>query len=285
MGSESDVVSQVEEQIQRVKDRMSKVRHKIVVMSGKGGVGKSISTVNLALAMAQQGYKVGILDADINGPCIPKMLGIKDRRLKIEKNGAIPATAPLNLKVASMDLLLPSEETPVDWKGPVESKVVWQGAMEMSVIREFLSDVAWGELDYLFIDLPPGAGDKPSTIAQLIPDLVGAIVVTIPSEVSRIVVKRSVALAKELNIPILGLIENMSSFVCPKCGAEIELFATTNGRKLSRDLNIHFLGKIPFDSRISSTSDKGMPFIVEYKDSPAAKAWIQIAKKIDDYLR
>lgn len=285
MKSESDVVSQVTEQMQRVKDRMCRVEHKIAVMSGKGGVGKSVVTVNLALAMAQQGYKVGILDADINGPCVPKMLGIKDQHLKITPDGAIPASAPLDIKVASMDLLLPSEEAPVTWEGPEESMAVWQGAMEMSVIREFLSDVAWGKLDYLFIDLPPGAGDKSSTIAQLIPDLAGAIVVTIPSEVSKVVVKKSITLARELKIPIIGLIENMSGFICPECSAETELFTGGDGRKLSREIDTQLLGKIPFDRRIGLSSDKGIPFIVEHENSPAAKACMQIAEKIIDYLR
>ncbi|MEE8400585.1 MAG: Mrp/NBP35 family ATP-binding protein [Candidatus Hydrothermarchaeaceae archaeon] len=285
MESESEVVRQVTEQMQRVKDRMSKVEHKIAVMSGKGGVGKSVVTVNLALAMAQQGYKVGILDADINGPCVPKMLGIKDQHLKITPDGAIPASAPLGIKVASMDLLLQSEEAPVIWEGPVESSAVWQGAMEMSVIREFLSDVAWGKLDYLLIDLPPGTGNKPSTLVQLIPDLGGAIVVTIPSEVSKIVVKKSITLARELKIPIIGLIENMSGFTCPECNVETELFTGGDGKKLSREVDTQVLGKIPFDRRIGLISGKGMPFMVEHEDAPAAKACMQIAEKIIDYLR
>lgn len=285
MTFESDVVRQIEEQMQRVKGRMSKVKHKVAVMSGKGGVGKSLVTVNLALALAQRGCKVGILDADINGPCVPKMLGIGDQHLKINPDGAIPASGPLNIKVASMDLLLPSEETPVAWEGPIESSAVWQGAMEMSVIREFLGDVAWGELDYLFIDLPPGTGDKPSTIAQLISDLDGAIVVTIPSEVSKVVVKKSITLARELKIPVIGLIENMSGYICPKCSAETELFTGGDGWKLSGELDTQFLGKIPFDPRICLSSDEGIPFMVEHEDSVAAKAFMQIAEKITDYLR
>lgn len=263
---------------------MKLVKHKVAVMSGKGGVGKSFVTVNLALAFASQSCKVGILDADINGPCIPKMFGVQDQQLKMAANGAYPVTGPMGVKVASMELLLSSEGTPVMWGGPTESSHVWQAAMEQSVIREFLSDIVWGELDFLFIDLPPGTGDKLAVVMQLIPDLSGAIIITIPSAVSELVVNKSVALARKLELPIIGMIENMSGFVCPNCNNESDLFAGFDAEELSRRLGTLFLGKIPFDRQASMCSDNGIPFITTHNDSPASKALTLIAEKIRNSL-
>lgn len=256
---------------------MSKVEHKIAVISGKGGVGKSTVTVNLAMAFAANGYfnRVGILDADITGPCVPKILGIRSQRLQAGPPGIFPATGPLGIKVASMDFLLPNDETPVIWRGP----------LKMRAIQQFLSDITWGELGFLFIDLPPGTGDEPLSVMQLLPDLDGAVIVTIPSEVSQIVVKKAVTFARKLNVPIIGVLENMSGFVCPKCGEKVDVFRTGGGKKIAEDLDVPFLGSIPIDPEICRDSDKGTPFIIEHADSPASKAFMDAVEKVKRFLK
>jgi len=260
-----------------LRDRMAKVKHKIAIVSGKGGVGKSVTTVNLAIALALHGHrnKVGILDADIHGPSVPKMLGIRGRSLKAGPAGMLPVSGPFGVKVVSMDFLLPNDDTPVIWRGP----------LKMSAIRQFLSDVIWGQLDFLLIDLPPGTGDEPLSVMQFLPEMDGVIIVTIPSEVSQIVVKKAVTFTRELKIPIIGIVENMSSFICPKCGSESSIFRTGGGMKIAEDLNVPFIGSIPLDPRICEASDIGKPFIVEYSDSPAAKAFIEIVDKVEAFLK
>jgi len=260
-----------------LKLKMSKIKHKIAVISGKGGVGKSTVTVNLAMAFATHGYvnSVGILDADITGPCIPKILGIKGQKLQAGPPGIFPATGPLGIKVVSMDFLLPSDEAPVIWRGP----------LKMKAIQQFLSDIVWGELDFLFIDLPPGTGDEPLSVMQLLPSMDGVVIVTIPSEVSQIVVKKAVTFARKLNIPVIGIIENMSGFVCPKCGEKVDIFKAGGGRKIAEDLVIPFLGKIPIDPEICDDSDKGVPFIIENPNSPASKAFMEIVGKVEEFLK
>jgi len=261
---------------QMLKLKMSKIKHKIAVISGKGGVGKSTVTVNLAMAFAMHGYanSVGILDADIHGPCVPKMLGLRGQRLQVNPIGVFPVMGPLGIKVVSMDFLISSDDAPVIWRGP----------LKMKAIQQFLSDIMWGELDFLFIDLPPGTGDEPLSVMQLIPDMDGVIIVTIPSEVSQVVVKKAVTFARQLGIPVIGTIENMSGFVCPKCGTEIDIFKIGGGQKISEDLSVPFLGSIPIDPEICRDSDNGMPFITEHIDSPATKAFMEIVKKIEGFL-
>ena len=262
-----------EEQTKKVRERMSKVKHKIAVISGKGGVGKSVVTANLAMAFALNGRegRVGILDADIHGPCIPKIIGLKGQRLQAGPPGIFPAFGPLGIKVVSMDFLLPEQETPVIWRGP----------LKYQAIRQFLSDIVWGELDYLFIDLPPGTGDESLSVMQLLPDMDGVVIVTIPSEVSQDVVKKAVSFARQLTTPIIGIIENMSGFICPNCGAEINIFKVGGGEKIASEMNVPFLGRIPIDPKICEDSDEGMPFVVRHRDSAAAKAFAEIVKKIE----
>jgi ATP-binding protein involved in chromosome partitioning len=259
-----------------LKIKMNKIKHKIAVISGKGGVGKSTVTVNLAMAFAMHGYvnSVGILDADIHGPCVPKMLGLRGQRLQVNPIGVFPVMGPLGIKVVSMDFLLSSDEAPVIWRGP----------LKMKAIQQFLSDIMWGELEFLFIDLPPGTGDEPLSVMQLIPDMDGVIIVTIPSEVSQVVVKKAVTFARQLGVPVIGIIENMSGFVCPKCGTEINIFKVGGGQKIAEDLSVPFLGSIPIDPEICRDSDNGMPFITEHVDSPATKAFSEIVKKIQAFL-
>jgi ATP-binding protein involved in chromosome partitioning len=265
------------EEEQRLKLKMSRIKRKIAVISGKGGVGKSTVTVNLAMAFAMHGYAnyVGILDADITGPCVPKMLGLHGQRLPASPAGISPAFGPMGIKVVSMDFLLPSDESPVIWRGP----------LKMRAISQFLSDIVWGELEFLFIDLPPGTGDEPLSIMQLIPEMDGVVIVTIASEVSQIVVKKAVTFSRELGIPVIGVIENMSGFVCPKCGTDIDIFKVGGGKRIADDLSVPFLGRIPIDPEICRDSDNGVPFITEHADSPATKAFAEIVKKIEHFLK
>ena len=273
----SDQRKQQYEQEQNLKLKLSKIKHKIAIISGKGGVGKSTVTANLAMAFAMQGHKdkVGVLDADIHGPCIPKMLGLKGQTLVGGPGGMMfPVTGKLGIKVVSMDFFLPNDEAPVIWRGP----------LKMKAIQQFLSDVTWGDLDYLFIDLPPGTGDESLSVAQLIPDMDGVVIVTMPSEVSQGVVKKAVTFARQIGVPIIGIVENMSGFVCPDCGAKVNIFKSGGGKKIADDSSVPLLGSIPIDPNICNDSDNGLAFIVENKNSPASKAFTEIVKKIDQFL-
>ncbi|MGA2524704.1 MAG: Mrp/NBP35 family ATP-binding protein [Candidatus Bathyarchaeia archaeon] len=265
---------QQSEQQQKLKSRMGKIKHKVAVISGKGGVGKSTVTVNLAAAFAQKGYKVGVLDADIHGPSVPRLLGLEGQRVKTGLPGAFPVDGPFGLKVMSIDFFLP-EEAPTIWRGP----------LKMRAIRQFLSDIVWGELDFLFIDLPPGTGDEPLSIAQLLPDLDGVVIVTMPSQLSSSVVRKAITFAERLNMHIIGVVENMSGFVCPHCKEKIEIFQSGGGKKMAEEAGVPFLGSIPIDPEIGVDSDKGHPFVVAYKDSAAAKAFMEIVEKVEAYLK
>jgi len=255
-------------QADQIKQRMSKIKHKIAIISGKGGVGKSLVTVNLATGLARNGRKgkIAILDADLTGPCIPKMMG-----LKVGPAGIQPSLGPEDIGVVSMDFLLPSDDAPVIWRGP----------LKMGAIRQFLEEVSWGDLDYLLVDLPPGTGDESLSILQLLPEMDGVIIVTIPSEVSQAVVKKAVTFARKMNVPILGIVENMSGMPCPHCGEIIEVFSRGGGAKVSKEMDVELLGSIPLDPQVAADSDEGIPFIVKHPDSPAAKAFTQIIKKIE----
>lgn len=263
-------------QEQKIKLQLSKIKYKIAIISGKGGVGKSTVTTNLALSFAMQGKKVGILDADIHGPCIPKMLGLQRQTLPRGPEGELfPVEGRLNIKVASVDFLLKSDETPVIWRGP----------LKMRLIQQFLADITWGDLDYLFIDLPPGTGDEPLSIVQLIPNMDGVVIVTMPSELSEAVVKKSVSFAKQVGVPIIGIIENFSGYVCPDCGKKVDIFRSGGGRRIAQDLSIPYLGSIPIDPQVCDDSDLGTPFIAQNPDQPTAKAFVVIVTKVGLFLK
>ena len=265
---------QASQEQQKLKDAMGKIKHKIAIISGKGGVGKSTVTVNLATAFAMQGKSVGVLDADIHGPSVPRLLGLEGQQAKTSPIGVFPVDGPLGMKVMSIDFFLP-EQAPTIWRGP----------LKMRAIRQFLSDVDWGELDFLFIDLPPGTGDEPLSIAQLLPDIDGVVIVTMPSELSSSIVKKAITFAQRLNMPIIGVVENMSGFVCPHCNEKIEIFQSGGGKKMAQEMEVAFLGSIPIDPKVGVDSDKGTPFVLSHKDSAAAKAFMEIVKNVDEYLK
>lgn len=280
----SGVLAQVLEQKGRVQQRMASIRRKVAVMSGKGGVGKSALTSNLAAALATRGKIVGVLDADLNGPSAAKMLGARGQLLRIGDSGVSPAIGVADVKVMSMDLFLSGDAAPVTWKHPgglAEDTFIWRGTLEASALREFLADTDWGNLDYLFIDLPPGT-DRFPTVAGLVPDLGGAIVVTIPSDASHFVVSKSITLLKELQTPILGLAVNMAGYVCPHCGELSDLYeARSPHAELASAHGLSFLGAIPFDPRMSASTDLGWPLVLQHPESPTAVALVEMAEGLD----
>jgi len=238
------------------------VRHVILVLSGKGGVGKSTVSVNLAFALANRGMNVGLLDLDFHGPNIPKMLGIEKQRPALLSHAIEPIHVTKNLAVMSMGFLLPDTSTPVVWRGP----------MKMGAIRQFLTDVNWGSLDYLVVDLPPGTGDEALTIAQIAPNVKGAVIVTTPQEVAVMDAIKAAKFIEQLDIPVLGVVENMSGMICPHCHEEIDLFSKGGGKKAAEDLGVQYLGGIPLDPEMVKAGDEGKPFILQHKDSPTGKA-------------
>lgn len=255
---------------QEIADRMRFIKHKLAVLSGKGGVGKTTVSVNLATALAWRGHTVGLLDADIHGPDVPKMLGLEGTRMVGGDKGLEPVLGPLNILTVSMEFLLQTADTPVIWRGP----------LKMRVISEFLSKVNWGNLDFLIIDLPPGTGDESLSIMQLIPDLDGVIIVTTPQEVALLDSRKAANMVRQMNIPIIGLIENMSSFYCPHCGKVTNIFGKGGAKSAAKDLNLYFLGDLPFDHHVMDLSDQGKPFIVSQSDAPVAKAFQQIIERL-----
>jgi len=252
--------------------KQNSIKKKIAILSGKGGVGKSALTVMLSLIFAKNGYKVGVLDADITGPSIPKMLGLKNKSLSIKNGKILPIETEEGIKVISMDFLIEKEETPVIWRGPLKAKA----------INQFISQVDWGNVDILFIDLPPGTGDEAITVAQSV-KVDWAIIVTIPSNISKFVVKKAVSFAKELNIPILGIVENMRGLICEKCEEEIQLFPGNAGEEIAKELGIEFLGAIPFDPKLSRCFDKGIK-IEDLEGSKILEDISQIYERIKSKL-
>jgi ATP-binding protein involved in chromosome partitioning len=247
-----------------------KVRNVILVLSGKGGVGKTTVAVNLATALSSHGYHTGLLDLDIHGPDVAKMLGLEGHLLESFGKKIVPVQVTGNLSAVSMAFLLPETSTPVIWRGP----------MKMTVIRQFLEDVEWGPLDFLVVDLPPGTGDEALSIIQLAPHIRGAVVVTTPQEVSILDISKAVRFAEKMDVPVLGIIENMSGMICPHCGEEIQLFGKGGGEKAAKDLGVPFLGAIPLDPDIVKASDEGRPYVLRHSDSPAWKAIDEIMEEL-----
>ena len=258
------------EMIEKLKHNMGDIKHKILVLSNKGGVGKSSVAVNLSCALAEKGYRVGLLDADLHGPSVAKMLGFEGEKLT-GKNGQIqPIPVRENLIAISMASLIESPDTPLIWRGPLKGVA----------IKQFLAEVNWGELDFLIIDSPPGTGDEPLSVCQLIPELDGGIIVTTPQEIALSDSRKCVQFLRNMNIPIIGIVENMSGFRCPHCGAKIDLFLTGGGEKAARDFQVPFLGAIPIDLQMVISADKGEPFIGNNNESETIKAFEKIVQSI-----
>jgi ATP-binding protein involved in chromosome partitioning len=257
------------EEEKRVAETLAKIKNRLLIFSGKGGVGKSTVSANLASALASKGLKVGLLDVDIHGPNLAKMLGVEDKKMDVTPEGIKAVEVNENLKLVSISFLLQDPSLPVIWRGP----------MKMKAIQQFLGDVDWGNLDWLIIDSPPGTGDEPLSVAQLIP-ATGAIVVTTPQEVSLMDSRKAVIFAHRLNLKITGIIENMSGMVCPHCGKKINLFKEGGGEKAAFELGVPFLGKIPLEPQIVTSGDDGKPFIIHQPDSEASKALAEIVDTI-----
>ena len=257
---------------QQLESRLCRIKHKVFVLSGKGGVGKSTLAVNMVVALSLAGKRVGILDIDIHGPSVPHMLGLQDNRMEARDEAMIPIEAG-SLKVVSIGFLLSSPDQAVIWRGP----------MKMGVIKQFLKDVAWGELDYLVIDCPPGTGDEPLSIAQLIPNADGAVIVTTPQEVALADVRKCVDFCERIEVPVLGVIENMSGFACPKCGEVVNIFKQGGGEKMAADAGVPFLGAVPIDPTVVECGDKGCPFVQD-SETPSAQAFAHVAEILGDQL-
>lgn len=253
----------------------NRIKHSIMVMSGKGGVGKTTVAVNLALGMALYGKEVGLLDADITGPNVPKMLNIEDMSLMGEVDQTIyPVELPIGIdsgiKVVSMAFITRDD-----------SPVVWRGPLKMQILRQFIESVVWGELDYMLVDLPPGTSDEPMSIAQILkPD--GTIVVTTPQDLALLDARKAIEMSRSMGVPVLGIVENMSGFTCPSCGKPIDLFKVGGGEKAAEELGVPFLGRIVIDPEVCEAGDRGTPFILSV-GSKAAEAFEQIVQRIFDH--
>ncbi len=262
-----------EQQEKDLKQSLSQIKNKIMVMSGKGGVGKTSTSVNLAVALSKKGLQIGIMDVDLHGPDVPRMLGLKGMIDMNENRKLIPIPYSDTLKVISIESLMPSKDDAVIWRGP----------LKFSAIRQFIADVEWGNLDFLIIDSPPGTGDEPLTVAQIISDT-KALIVTTPQEISLADVRKSINFCKTVKMEIFGLVENMSGFACPHCGEMIELFGSGGGEKTAAMAGVRFLGKIPFDPRVVACGDSGSCYQDAFKDSPVTKVFSDIAEKMSTLM-
>jgi len=252
---------------------LGRIKNKILVMSGKGGVGKTSTSVNLSVALAQKGYQVGLMDVDLHGPDVPRMLGL-DQMPDLSDNGKLgPVKYSENLSVISIESLTPGKDDAIIWRGPVK----------YSAIQQFIGDVDWGDLDFLVIDAPPGTGDEPLTVAQTISDA-KAVIVTTPQEISLADVRKSINFCKTVDMDIFGIVENMSGFSCPHCGEVIDPFGTGGGEKTAADAGLNFLGRVPFDPSVVACGDSGEAIQAKHTDSPVAKAFTAVAGKLSELV-
>ncbi|AGI47455.1 ATPases involved in chromosome partitioning [Thermoplasmatales archaeon BRNA1] len=254
----------------KLRETLSNIKHVIIVISGKGGVGKSTVSSNLAVALSKEGYQTGIMDIDITGPNIPKMFHVEDEKLLVENDKLIPVMYPPSLKIMSMAFLLPDKDSAIMWRGPVK----------MGAVRQFIEDVQWGNLDYLVIDMPPGTGDEALSIVQLIPKADGAIVVTTPQDVAILDSRKSVTFALQTHIPVIGIIENMSGFVCPHCGEVVNIFKSGGGEAAAKDMGVQFLGRVPMEAAVAESGDSGLPIVEADPASASAKSFREIVNKV-----
>ena len=253
-----------------LKSRMDEIGFKLLVLSGKGGVGKSTVAANLAVALAMRGKNVGLLDVDVHGPSIPKLMGLEGLPITSDGESMVPIHISENLKVMSIAFLLRSNADAVIWRGP----------LKYNVIRQFLKDVVWGHLDYLVIDSPPGTGDEPLSVAQLVGSPAAAVLVTTPQDLAISDVRRCVSFCNALSLPVAGIIENMSGLVCPKCGQQIDLFKSGGGKALAREMSVPFLGTIPIEPQIVDSGDAGTPFIEQHAKTTSGTAFTGVVNRI-----
>jgi ATP-binding protein involved in chromosome partitioning len=273
----SNVIEQVVSQREKLRKRLDTIKHKISIMSGKGGVGKSSVTANMAICLASMGHKVGILDADLNGPSMGKLLSVQHSdKLNISPEGVQPAVGALGIKIMSMDMLLPNADSPVMWNEGKEATAVWISMMESQALRELLTDTIWGELDYR---------DRIDNVRDLIPELDGVVEITIPSQISQHIVSKSISKSNQLGVSIIGLVENMATYVCPHCNEEGKLFEGEDVEKLSKDKKIPLLGSIPFDTRVSRQTGAGKTFFEEHADSVTGQAIKQVVDNILKFIQ
>jgi len=258
-----------------VQKRMERIEQKVLVMSNKGGVGKTTVTTNLAVSLALKGYEVGICDMDIHGPNIPKMVGAEGKKLKVSTSGGIIPFQAYNLKIASMSFLLQNSDDPI----------IWRDAYKYEFINQLLGGVEWQDLNYLLVDLPPGTGNESVTTIDLIGNVSGCVIVTTPQEVALLDSRKSVNFAKDSEIPIIGIVENMSGLDCPHCGKHIEVFRKGGGEAAAADMGVPFLGRIPLDPDVVTQSDAGEPFAMFYSDTATADAFHSIANKVDEFCK
>ncbi|MGQ9508270.1 MAG: P-loop NTPase [Thermodesulfobacteriota bacterium] len=275
--NQSNACSEEEKQAhteKRLRLHLSHIRHRLLVMSGKGGVGKSTVATNLAVSLSLDGLDVGLLDADIHGPNIPKMLGIESRQVMGSKNGIIPVELFPNLKVISMGFFLGDQDNPVVWRGPIKH----------NAINQFISEVQWGDLDFLIVDLPPGTGDEPLSVAHIIKNVDGSIIVTTPQDVALLDSRKAVTFSRILGIPVIGIVENMSGLICPHCKKDILLFKTGGGERAAKQMEVPFLGRVPIDPEMVKDCDRGMPFVMAHPDSETTKAFKKIANCCKEFV-
>lgn len=255
---------------QKIQEVLKNVKNRLLVFSGKGGVGKSTVAANLAWALSERNLKVGLMDVDIHGPSLAKMLGVENQKLELTDQKIIPMSITENLKLVSMAFFLDKLDDPVVWRGP----------LKMKAIQQFIEDVAWGNLDWLICDSPPGTGDEPLSVASLIP-ATGAVIVTTPQEVSLLDSRKAISFAQMLNLKIFGVIENMSGFVCPHCGEKTDLFKSGGGEQIAAEYHVPFLGRIPIEPGIVESGDDGKPFSHYRKESNAARVFAEIVDLIN----
>ncbi|MGH7475797.1 MAG: P-loop NTPase [Longimicrobiales bacterium] len=271
----ADLLEQVGAQAERVRARLARVACVVAVASGKGGVGKSALTANLAAALAAEGLSVGALDADVNGPTLARMLGARAGSLRVTADGVEPATGAGGVRVISMDLLLEGDETPVRWREPAQGGFIWQGALETGALREFLADTAWGELDMLLIDLPPGT-EKIGRLLELVRRPDALLLVSTPSRAAEFVVAKSLRYAREAGVGAVGVVRNMTAAVCAACGTAVPLFERSGPAWTPDEL----WGDVPFDPRLAESTDAGEPFVLTEPEAPASRAIARLALRL-----
>ncbi|MEA3400876.1 MAG: Mrp/NBP35 family ATP-binding protein [Armatimonadota bacterium] len=265
-----DRMEQYEQQTQRINERMEHIDHVVLILSGKGGVGKSTVAANLAVALAERGQQVGLMDADLHGPTIPLLTGMRGEGVVGTEGAMRPAELRPNLAVMSIGFLTVEPDTPTIWRGPLRG----------GVLRQFIADVEWGERDILVVDLPPGTGDEPLTLAQSLPHADGAIIVTTPQEASLSDCRKAINFARKVGLDVLGVIENMSGFICPHCGKRTDIFSVGGGEEMAQRMNVPFLGSVPLSAEIVALSDQGRPLLDEAAPESVREAYREIISRL-----